>query len=420
MQSRFKFILNSYTYSYVQFNNPSANVFIIGTETSTVENFTVGSDYTGPKLNPLGQHAHSFTKSFSQDFLGTSRDVTPGSSTTKTGNVGTFAGPMLYPNFTTVYNSAIEQVYNGIRTQIDLSVDLAQAKQTGRMLKDNLAKPLYSNKYASKSLVLQNEALVRQMDRRLKGRGTHDVERLAKLQRQHDVLTRKLGLRVGRFVDFVSKLHPKEWANRWLEYQYGWKPLLGTIYDTGKALMDLHTYSYVRVRGNGYSNTPSNQTNIIGQIPHIYSGNLAERCRIVCEYRMSNTRIQTLAGYTSLNPVSIAWELLPYSFVIDWLVDVGGYLRNLESSILFQDNFVRGYRVDGHKFEMSGSKSGGFSYNGGASSFSVGSSGFYRSSSKSRSILTTNPRPAFPSVNAKMGWQRVTSGVALLAQHLKK
>lgn len=288
------------------------------------------------------------------------------------------------------------------------------------MLKNNLVSDLVSNKYATRDLVLKNDALVRQMERRLKKQGVSDAERIRKLAMQHDVLTRKLGMRVGRFVDFVSKLHPKEWANRWLEYQYGWRPLVGAIYDTGKALMDLHTYSYVRVRGNGYDGANVNSSTLVGGITNTYSGRMQIRTRLVCEYRMSNSRIQTLAGYTSLNPVSIAWELLPYSFVIDWLVDVGGYLRNLESSILFQDNFVRGYRVDGHKFEVSGSRAGSFTYNGGSSSYSVGASGFNRTSSKSRSILSTNPRPAFPSVNAKMGWQRVLSGVALLAQHLKK
>jgi hypothetical protein len=419
MKNRYVFFKTPYTYTYVQFNNPLANVLTVGTESSTVDSLSISTDYTGPKPRPLTGHAHAFSKGFYQDFLGTSIDSTPGSQTIKVGVNGTFSGPPVYPAFTNTYNSALEQIYNGIRTQIDLSVDLAETKKTKDMLKNNLVSDLVSNKYASRNLILKNDSLVRQMDRQLKKQMVSDSERIRRLAAQHDVLTRKLGLRVGRFVDFVSKLHPKEWANRWLEYQYGWRPLVGAIYDTGKALMDLHTYSYVRVRGSGYDGSNINSSVTTSGITTVYSGRMQMRTRLVCEYRMSNSRIQTLAGYTSLNPVSIAWELLPYSFVIDWLVDVGGYLRNLESSVLFQDNFVRGYRVDGHKFEIAGSRSGGFTYNGGSSSYTVAATGFSRTSSKNRSILSSNPRPAFPSVNAKMGWQRVLSGVSLLAQHLK-
>jgi hypothetical protein len=35
------------------------------------------------------------------------------------------------------------------------------------------------------------------------------------------------------------------------------------------------------------------------------------------------------SGFT--NPVSLAWELLPFSFVVDWFLPIGPYLESLDS-----------------------------------------------------------------------------------------
>lgn len=50
------------------------------------------------------------------------------------------------------------------------------------------------------------------------------------------------------------------------------------------------------------------------------------------------------ARWSSLNPVSITWELLPFSFVADWFLNVGDYIRNLESAIVYHRFFRWGYK----------------------------------------------------------------------------
>jgi hypothetical protein len=50
------------------------------------------------------------------------------------------------------------------------------------------------------------------------------------------------------------------------------------------------------------------------------------------------------ARWYSLNPVSIAWELMPFSFVVDWFMNVGDYLRNLESQLIYSRFFATGYK----------------------------------------------------------------------------
>jgi hypothetical protein len=41
------------------------------------------------------------------------------------------------------------------------------------------------------------------------------------------------------------------------------------------------------------------------------------QCRITGFWALTTGGLNSVAGYTSLNPVSIAWELVPYSFVAD-------------------------------------------------------------------------------------------------------
>lgn len=44
------------------------------------------------------------------------------------------------------------------------------------------------------------------------------------------------------------------------------------------------------------------------------------------------------AGLSNLgltNPVTIAWELAPFSFVVDWLVPIGSFISQFDSSIGF-------------------------------------------------------------------------------------
>jgi hypothetical protein len=64
-------------------------------------------------------------------------------------------------------------------------------------------------------------------------------------------------------------------------------------------------------------------------------------------YRTTGTELATVKEMGLLNPLSLAWELLPYSFVADWFVPIGGYLNTLDATIGL--SFWKGYRS--HKFE---------------------------------------------------------------------
>lgn len=262
------------------------------------------------------------------------------------------------------YNGALEKVFQKIRGQLDLSVSLAEAHQ-------------------ARSMILKS----------LRG-----LENLATTFRK------------------MRRSNPRDWGNLWLEFTYGWKPLASDIYDTGHQIMNVNP-PHITVRGR-HTITDRVQTQsplIFEGIPTILTIETSKRCEIVAVFAFGESALDSLAGFTSLNPVSIAWELVPYSFVVDWVIDVGGYLRNFESALLYGNDFVRGYSTEG-VLQIAENITIGSKDFGGGHSTQASVYGLEKFSRKRRLRLTSIPYPRSPSFKVSLGWQRLLSAAALLGQ----
>jgi hypothetical protein len=55
------------------------------------------------------------------------------------------------------------------------------------------------------------------------------------------------------------------------------------------------------------------------------------QCRFVLRFRISDPLQAFLAQTGFTNPVNLAWELLPFSFVVDWFLPIGPYLEALSA-----------------------------------------------------------------------------------------
>lgn len=138
-----------------------------------------------------------------------------------------------------------------------------------------------------------------------------------------------------------------EISNRWLEYRYGWQPLLSSIY----GIVDVaRKRTRVPLRVIARSSVTDNQKVVAGSYTYESPYVLKEtqwtaRCEVSMVFGDSGTSVDSIYDYTSLDPAVIGWELVPYSFVIDWIYDIGGYLSHLETHARFRSGFVRGYRT---------------------------------------------------------------------------
>lgn len=157
---------------------------------------------------------------------------------------------------------------------------------------------------------------------------------------------------------YFSGIGSKRWANEWLELQYGWKPLLSDIYNAAEEIIRVNdSLMWFKGRGSDAKDTSETRTtasdfDISGVSGYTY-GPLKASTKLklysACELKIllkAPTSLNQVARWTSLNPLSIAWELTPYSFVFDWFFDVGSYLRNVETAVLYNSAFSAGYRSE--------------------------------------------------------------------------
>lgn len=338
--------------------------------------------------NRRSPNPHQYAKETSKYWVGqrTQRQFSPpgavNSVSVSTGHFGSGVGASLVPNNSAAYDKALSRFYDSLRGSLDLSVDIAQAGQVSKMLRGvvNLKKHLL------------------------------DINNIKKLQ----ILQERKLPKTSRF---SSKQAANYLASKHLEYIYGWSPLVKSIHDTiGQVnghiphLRQITETATVKDNGKYKGAVPFGKPD--------GTENVSARCKISCLFQPSSGAVARASEFTSLNPVSIAWELMPYSFVIDWVYNVGGYLRNLETSLLSQNRFVSGFITKTSKTVVSAKCSVALAT---PADSDVGSAeAWLVSSSKNRSVLTFAPFPSPPSFKADLGSSRLLAAASLLAVKLRR
>lgn len=130
----------------------------------------------------------------------------------------------------------------------------------------------------------------------------------------------------------------------WLEYNFGVKPLLNDITDFAIALGRYDSPDdFRRAKLSGQGNTEQayssdNVTGAFGYLSTTQSVRDFNRARIVRRCGMSYTLsgpfgtakdLSRLVGFGQQNFVPTAWEIIPFSFVVDYFVNVGEILSAL-------------------------------------------------------------------------------------------
>lgn len=131
-------------------------------------------------------------------------------------------------------------------------------------------------------------------------------------------------------------------SNTWLEYRYGWRPLILDIHNVSEEIRTLRAKlerKRLVVRA-GESNVLED-VKTFTQRPLTWNSSwkLSGEIRYTSEYRVhagvifdvvSVDKLQELNRIIGFRPndfVSTAWEIVPYSFVIDWFVNIGPWLQ---------------------------------------------------------------------------------------------
>lgn len=138
-------------------------------------------------------------------------------------------------------------------------------------------------------------------------------------------------------------------SSNWLQLQYGWLPAIHDIYSGAEALAHLHHGSGVTrfvVRGSRSTGTPrgpyadpasSSVRAPVQTFNTAVNWKASESVQIVAFLESHNS-----LGLLGLqDPVSVAWELVPYSFIADWILPLGDYFAALEASRSLKGLFIQ-------------------------------------------------------------------------------
>lgn len=173
-------------------------------------------------------------------------------------------------------------------------------------------------------------------------------------RRQAASMMGKTVIGIAKSVRQFKNANPKDWARllrskttghnaekkipeKWLELQYGWKPAMSDLYGAVEALNgkerdgDAYRATVKAVVRETFSEEFSLPYNGRMYVTGTKSGERGISIRL--DYVLENPLLATLAQLGITNPAVLAWELVPYSFVVDWMIPIGSYLNSLDAAL---------------------------------------------------------------------------------------
>jgi len=215
---------------------------------------------------------------------------------------------------------SLSQLYGRLSSSGGLAIDLAEYNQTVRMIATNcrrIAGAALALKHGNVGLAMSNLGW------------TPKGKRIPSPPKETDPFRRL--------------------SNHWLEYVYGWKPLIMDIHGSVEALETflernpwvLAVDSWGRFKDKvalkvpinvGTAGQPVGPNGIItpshcGVETHFVSSDT----KFVLAYRRDDHVKKLISDLGLSNPIDLAWEILPWSFVIDWVYPIGPWLESLSA-----------------------------------------------------------------------------------------
>lgn len=200
-----------------------------------------------------------------------------------------------------------------------------------------------------------------------------------------------------------------------LEYSFGWAPLVSDL----SAAVEVVANGVPPVRITGRAKSPTQVAEWVPTQMAYYRGGFQNTdswdARMGATIRMNNPNLALANQLGLLNPVATLWELTPWSFVVDYVVNIGEFISSFTDFAGLE--LTDEYTTTSYKRTVSGSiiyayddpKYWGFTTLYGYSGEVLH---IKRETSIAKPVLATRPRVGMPI-------QRAATSIALLLQQLK-
>lgn len=203
--------------------------------------------------------------------------------------------------------------------QVNLSMILATRKQTVEMLADSARALVKAWSYAKR--------------------------------RQFGAAAKQLGIR--------NSVRPgtKSASSGWLQLQFGWMPLINDVYglynEATAPVVENGMTIVVRARDQKSSVTQGTygpwpvHSKSTSKLQVHYEQSYQRTGKLSYWWKLDSAALQAAARMGLTNPAMVLWDIVPFSFVVDWLLPVGQFLDNLDATVGF--TYLGGSRTEFHR-----------------------------------------------------------------------
>jgi hypothetical protein len=211
-------------------------------------------------------------------------------------------------------------------------------------------------------------------------------------------------------------LEGKDLADAWLEMRYGWTPLMYEIQGAielleEKMLGGKLARSYSVTTKSSYTDKSS-----VGSsgITCTHNATINDHVTISCLIKPENPSRIILGQLGFDNPALIAYELMPYSFVVDWFYNIGDYLQSQTALAGLSIDYVSITKTRYLQDEITVTDAGSYP---GSKPDNAGQHTYF---SKLKRRDLSIPQPPMPTLGVDMDWKRLIDSLAMIRQQIGK
>lgn len=211
----------------------------------------------------------------------------------------------------------------------------------------------------------------------------------------------------------------KRGADYTLEVQFGWRQLIADIVGIAQhlesGLRNEHMYVYGKAGAKSASPVYHVRKNIYtwGNVGDaVVNGTNEEFHSMVLIFKVQSPVRALLSQLGLTNPAVLAWDVIPWSFVVNWVIPIGDWLESLDATVGLSyvgGTYSRGNRCEGGTISVTPSNVAGMDGSGiGEGEFSYF---FYE-----RSVIDPYVSPFYVKNPFRGGIVRAITATALVAQ----
>lgn len=196
----------------------------------------------------------------------------------------------------------------------------------------------------------------------------------------------------------------KKLSDLWLEFWFGWKPMISDIYTACEVFDNFIPWAHLSGAAKRTLDERSGDSGLYSEKIRL-RGHVG--CKVGLDVRLVNPNVRLMQQFGILNPAEIVWDAIPWSFVVGWVANVGQWLSSFTDFAGFETS--NGYisrRTVLDKCEFTWPVYPWYAYGTGVS--------------QSRTLVSQLPRPRLMMNEFSMKPARALTSITLLSQQLHR